>query len=145
VGLQIYKNGQGRYVRVATAIGLGLVVIVLCYYVGTLMAQYMADSPVKVYVQYAVPTVVFVGMGLGLAYYLNKPGVVDFLVATESEMKKVAWSSRAELIGSTVVVIVTVFLLAVLIFLVDYLVSGGLSKGWTIPFTSLHIPGLGLW
>ncbi|MBE3132152.1 MAG: preprotein translocase subunit SecE [Acidobacteria bacterium] len=34
-------------------------------------------------------------------------------------MKKVSWSSKAELIGSTVVVIVTVFLLALVIFAVD--------------------------
>jgi len=29
--------------------------------------------------------------------------------------------------------------------LVDILISGGLSQGWTIPFTTVQIPGLGLW
>jgi preprotein translocase SecE subunit len=47
--------------------------------------------------------------------------VVDFLVATETEMKKVSWSSRAELVGSTAVVIVTVFVLALFIYFADYI------------------------
>jgi preprotein translocase SecE subunit len=34
-----------------------------------------------------------------------KPRSVDFLVATETEMKKVNWSTRHEIVGSTVVVI----------------------------------------
>jgi preprotein translocase subunit SecE len=52
-------------------------------------------------------------------FYVNKPNVVDFLVATETEMKKVSWSSRAELVGSTAVVIVTVFALALFIYTAD--------------------------
>jgi len=79
------------------------------------------------------------------AYYLNKPKAADFLIATESEMKKVSWSNKAELVGSTIVVVVTVFLLAVFIFVMDLFVSGGLSVGWTIPYTDIHIPGIGLW
>ena len=44
---------------------------------------------------------------------MNKPTNVDFLIATDSEMKKVNWTSRKELIGSTKVVIVFMFLIAV--------------------------------
>jgi len=57
----------------------------------------------------------------------------------------VSWSSRAELFGSTLVVIMTVFLMAVMIFVVDYVISGGLSAGWQVPLTNIRIPGLGLW
>jgi preprotein translocase SecE subunit len=46
-------------------------------------------------------------------------------------MKKVAWSSRAELLGSTAVVIVTVFALAVFIYFADtiliYVFKNGLG------------------
>jgi preprotein translocase subunit SecE len=45
----------------------------------------------------------------------------DFMIATEGEMKKVSWSSRREVIGSTKVVIVITILLAALLFLVDLL------------------------
>ncbi|MEM9165679.1 MAG: preprotein translocase subunit SecE [Planctomycetota bacterium] len=45
---------------------------------------------------------------------------VDFLIATDGEMKKVNWSTRREVQGSTIVVIVASMLLAVAIFFVDY-------------------------
>ena len=51
----------------------------------------------------------------------NKPSNVDFLIATDSEMKKVNWTSRKELIGSTKVVIVFMFLIAIFLFAVDIL------------------------
>ena len=43
----------------------------------------------------------------------NKPTNVDFLIATDSEMKKVNWTSRKELIGSTKIVIMFMFMIAV--------------------------------
>ena len=50
---------------------------------------------------------------------LNKPRNVDFLIATDSEMKKVNWTSRKELIGSTKIVIIFMFLIAAFLFSVD--------------------------
>ena len=49
----------------------------------------------------------------------NKPSNVDFLIATDSEMKKVNWTSRKELIGSTRVVILFVVGIAVVLFVYD--------------------------
>src|SRR6266566_6943711 len=65
-------------------------------------------------------TAIFCAVTAGLAwYYLNKPKVVDFFIATESEMKKVNWTSRKEIIGSTKVVIGFMFLIAALLFIYD--------------------------
>ena len=64
---------------------------------------------------------------------VNGPRFADFLIATESEMKKVSWSSRAELVGSTVVVIVTVLILAAYIFGVDSMIAKGLSLLKVLP------------
>ena len=44
----------------------------------------------------------------------------DFMIATEGEMKKVSWSSKREVIGSTKVVILFTVLLAVVLFAVDF-------------------------
>ncbi len=44
---------------------------------------------------------------------------VDFLVATDGEMKKVNWSTAREIRGSTIVVIVAAFLIAGILFGVD--------------------------
>jgi preprotein translocase SecE subunit len=41
------------------------------------------------------------------------------MIATEGEMKKVNWSTRREIIGSTKVVILFTILLAVILFTVD--------------------------
>ena len=41
------------------------------------------------------------------------------MIATEGEMKKVSWSTKREIIGSTKVVILFTFLMAGLLFLVD--------------------------
>jgi preprotein translocase subunit SecE len=137
VALEIYKSGQGRYVRVGTAIGAVVVMLVLANYLRVILDRNLPGGEdfraYKTYVEYAVPVAVLAAMALVTAYFLNKPNFVDFLIATESEMKKVSWSSRAELVGSTAVVIVTVFLLAAIIWLVDTF------------FVLMLTRGLGLW
>ncbi len=132
--------------RLGTAGAAGLVALIICYYVWSLLAGYVPkDFAYKVYVLYAVPALLFAGMALLVAKYLNQARAADFLIATESEMKKVSWSSKAEVLGSTTVVIMTVIILAAFIFLVDYVVSGTLGGGCRIPYTGLRAPGLGLW
>jgi preprotein translocase SecE subunit len=136
-------------VRIGTAVGAALVILILSYYSWVMMERNLPTdasfADLRPYVLYAVPTIILAGLGVLTGYYLNKPNFVDFLIATESEMKKVSWSNRAELLGSTSVVIITVFLMAIIIFVADYMITSGLSKGWLIPFTQVRIPGLGLW
>lgn len=52
-----------------------------------------------------------------------KPRTVEFLIATDNEMKKVNWSTRREVIGSTWVVVIASFVLAAFLFGVDNLFS----------------------
>ena len=52
-----------------------------------------------------------------VTYTSRKSG--DFMIATEGEMKKVSWSTRREIIGSTKVVILFTILFAVYLFVVD--------------------------
>jgi preprotein translocase SecE subunit len=58
--------------------------------------------------------------GLFTWWLINKPRNVDFLIATDSEMKKVNWTSRRELIGSTKVVILFMFAIALFLFVLDF-------------------------
>ena len=56
---------------------------------------------------------------LGVAAWLaNFPRLVDLLIETESELKKVSWSSRKDLWKSTWVVIVTILIMGVFMFAV---------------------------
>ena len=51
----------------------------------------------------------------------KRPKTADFLIETENELKnKVTWPSRKEEISASVVVVVTVLILSVFIFGVDY-------------------------
>ena len=56
------------------------------------------------------------------------PKISDFMIATEGEMKKVSWSTRREIIGSTKVVIWFTIFLAVYLFVVDLLCQGFFSS-----------------
>ena len=132
MGFQLYKSGQGRYLRGGTGVSAALVDLVFCYYLWTLLSRYLAENAYKPYLEYSIPAAVFAVLGVVVFFYVNKPNVVDFLVATETEMKKVSWSSRAELVGSTAVVIMTVFALAAFIFEADGLFSGVLGQGITV-------------
>ncbi|MBL9141985.1 MAG: preprotein translocase subunit SecE, partial [Phycisphaerae bacterium] len=59
-------------------------------------------------------------MGMVMWWYLARNHrSVDFLIATEGEMKKVNWSTRREIIGSTGAVIFTMIVIALFCFLCD--------------------------
>ena len=121
MSLALYKPGQGYWTRVMSAIGLAVVVLMGVNWLWGMLATVRVNNVEPVYIQAGVVIVVIAVFG-ALGYYLIgvKPRVVEFLIATESEMKKVNWSNRREIIGSTWVVIgVTVFL-ALLCTFFDY-------------------------
>ena len=74
----------------------------------------------QVYVQAGASVIVFAILG-SLGFYLiaRKPRVVDFMIAIEGEMKKVNWSSRREVMGSTWVVIGLTIFIALFCFAFD--------------------------
>jgi preprotein translocase SecE subunit len=77
-----------------------------------------------VYVQAGAVTVLMLA-GVLVTYWLVgvRPATVEFLIATDGEMKKVNWSSWKDIRGSTLVVISASFLIAAGLFGVDFLFS----------------------
>ncbi len=67
----------------------------------------------------AAGVVLLVGAGLIFLFMGSKPSSCEFLIATDGEMKKVNWSSRREVLGSTWVVISASFLIAGMLYMVD--------------------------
>ena len=57
-------------------------------------------------------------------------GAKQFYTDVRSEMKKVSWPARQEVVGTTVVVVVAVFFFGVYLYVVDQLLTLGL--GWVI-------------
>jgi preprotein translocase SecE subunit len=121
----IYKRGQGYWTRMGTALGAALLGALLAYnlyvWIPVLVNLGSAPEDLARERQLAVGVAaVFLALYALLVWRLtNKPDNVDFLIATDSEMKKVNWTSRRELIGSTKVVIVFMFLIAFFLFAID--------------------------
>lgn len=122
--MQIYKRNQGKYTRVTSAVA-GVVLSGWGCYALVQKLGGSIDKPLlgvdAIYWQFGIPVLLLVGLLLLIFWLVNRPRNADFLIATEGEMKKVSWSSRKEVIGSTKVVIVTTFIMAALLFLVDFL------------------------
>ena len=121
----IYKPGQGYWTRLGTVIAVALLITLVARFIYTQLDA-LTNLDVGPTGDEQFPTTklaivgVFVVAVAGLVWhYINKPSVVDFLVATESEMKKVNWTSRKELMGSTKVVIVFMMLIALILFVFD--------------------------
>jgi preprotein translocase subunit SecE len=118
VQANLYKPLQGKQARLWTAVGLGLIIVFGLYELfesvkdssGNLTASAVAGS-----------------IGAILAWFtfrlLEFPPFVEFLIATEAEMNKVSWTSRDDLKRATTVVLVTVLLMAIFLFGVDWLWS----------------------
>jgi preprotein translocase subunit SecE len=115
-GPKIYKRAQGKYTRVTTVLAVLVLSAWGCFALAGKLDGYLQS----VYLAYGIPLLLFVLLGWVSFWFVNRPRSADFLIATEGEMKKVSWSSRKEVIGSTKVVIVTTFILAALLFLVDF-------------------------
>ena len=124
----LYKPGQGYWTRMGTAGGIVLLIAVLARFIFISMntrtkLDWIVVNGIE---KPGFPTIkliitaIFCAVSAGVAwYYMNKPRVVDFFIATESEMKKVNWTSRKEIVGSTKVVIAFMFLTGIFLFLVD--------------------------
>ena len=72
------------------------------------------------YIAAALALVFLAGLGSTIFWVLGRNSrTVDFLIATEGEMKKVNWSSRREVMSSTGVVIFTMLTIAIFCFVCD--------------------------
>ena len=121
----IYKKGQGYWTRMGTAIGAAFLGIMIAFELYRQIPTFLHGTPKHDAHVATVVALVFLAIYAILAFWVtNKQVTVDFLVATDCEMKKVNWTTRAELIGSTKIVIVFMFLIAMYLFTCDLLFGG---------------------
>ena len=111
MALEIYKRGQGKNTRLWSGFALGTISAFGCYRLFLKLSTTVDSLPV----QMLVPVFVF-GVFAGVLFWLaNKPSMADFLISAEGEMKKVNWSTREEIVASTIVVIVVLLFMAALL------------------------------
>ncbi|MDZ4755165.1 MAG: preprotein translocase subunit SecE [Phycisphaerae bacterium] len=116
----IYKSGQGYYTRMGTTIGAGLLSLLGLWWLWKYAIQIQIEGVNENYVAAGICLLVG-GVITGFLYYFvfSKPSTGDFLIATEGEMKKVNWSTRREIFGSTGVVIGVMLVMTCFIYVVD--------------------------
>jgi preprotein translocase SecE subunit len=115
----IAKSGQGIHVRWGTAIGAGVIAFAFAAFVYDRI-QLAAYIESHFFLRTLIPVVVLLAAAYLIFWLVGRnAGVVDFMIATEGEMKKVNWSTRKEIWGATKVVIVTVLALSFILFVVD--------------------------
>ncbi|MGI9470767.1 MAG: preprotein translocase subunit SecE [Rubripirellula sp.] len=124
----VYKPNQGRIVRQLTALAIWVISALGCWALySTLRGNLESGS-------YLVPVIpgVLLMAGAWFGYrVVNWPRFADFLIAVEAEMNKVTWPSKDELVRASIVVIFTIFFLAISLFLFDIL--------WQQVFTMLGV------
>lgn len=125
----IYRPGEGYWTRVMTAIAAGVLVLIGASWlwgllesvrIGTIDSNYIGGGG----------AVLLVAIFGSLIYWLVgvKPASVDFLVATEVEMKAVNWSTRREIFGSTWVVLAVSLLITLFVYAFDLAFSYGFAR-----------------
>jgi len=115
-----YKPEQGRWTRVGTFVGCLLLSIGCGKFFYDLLERFEGDEAWRLLVTTGIPALIVAALS-AVAWRVSfvKRKSSDFMIATEGEMKKVSWSTRREIIGSTKVVIVLTLLTALLLFIVD--------------------------
>ncbi len=116
----IYKSGQGYWTRMGTVGGAALVLALFVSFIYHNMPVWIGSASIppataKSITIYTLAAFVAV-YALVIFWVMNKPTNADFLIATDSEMKKVNWTSKAELWGSTKIVIIFMFFIATMLF-----------------------------
>jgi preprotein translocase SecE subunit len=127
----IYKSGHGYWTRMGTVAGAALILFLMTAFLYEQLpvalgnafatkdiARNVTDTRAK-HVTLAICAGFVAVYSLIVFRLMNKPSNADFLIATDSEMKKVNWTSQADLIGSTKVVIGFMFMIAFLLFALD--------------------------
>jgi preprotein translocase subunit SecE len=119
----VYKPGQGYWTRMMSAVAGGVLVAFGAVWAWGQLAQLDVQGEIIYFQGGAAGAILLLG-GM-LVYWLTyvRPKSGEFLIATEGEMRKVNWSSRREIMGSTWVVIAIAVLIAVVLFVVDILLS----------------------
>ena len=112
-----YKPGQGQWARGVAAAALGGLGFWAAIQTHDWMENYVGAG--GYYAGWWVPGVILLTFVWFAFYVANRPKITNFIIETETEMKKVTWPTYREVLAATAVVIVVVILLGAFLFSVD--------------------------
>ncbi len=125
ISTTIYKRTQGRITRQVTFAAIAISLAVGLWELSRAMMQW---EPLY---RYGIPGGLMVIVVWAAYRLVNVPAFADFLIAVEAEMNKVSWPSRSELIRASIVVLVTIFVLAAILW--------GFDLFWDWFFRVIHV------
>lgn len=120
-----YKPRQGWNVRLYTALGLA---VTLAFGIWRLHEMLIESS---LAVRLGVPAATAAILGWLIFRIVHYPPFAEFLIATEAEMNKVSWTTKDDLIRSSIVVLATVAVLAIYLYVVDFF--------WLFLLRAIHV------
>ncbi len=126
-GLTPYKAGQGYWTRIFSAIGFLAVTAYTAQWVYRESAAWFGNNvgEGQLGLYQGGSAAIILLLGAIIIYWLIyvKHRTSEFLIATEGEMRKVNWSTRKEVIGSTWVVIAISAIIAAILLVTDIFFS----------------------
>ena len=126
---EIYKRGQGTRARWVAAIALGALAVFGCYSLQDFIGGYTEAKVNLGFMELSVSVLVsaigFLLAGMLIALIYNHKRFVDYLISSETELKKVSWPTRADLKRQTVIVIATIVVFSALLFVADLFFAYG--------------------
>ena len=136
INLRTYKRGQGKYSRALAFGGIGALAVfgAVSLYNSLLFPPLNEPFPggwgrvPGIDMDLTPALLIMLGavtiIAVGLYWLNNRRKAVDFLIETEGELRKVAWPTQEEVISSSIVVVITVFIMGMFIFLSDLILQG---------------------
>lgn len=129
-----YKEDQGRLARMAAFWAMTLLLLFGCTYLYELLIGFQAmKAPiagitipvvrVDLNPAFAIAFAVMVAGTIAIHRWQQRPKVVDLLVDTEAELRKVTWPTGQEVINSSLVVVVCVVIVGAYLAGADYLLN----------------------
>jgi len=137
MAIEVYRPRQGMYARIGTGVAVIVLAIFAAYRFYHLLpvektfAVMGLKQPVAslwaggfFVIEAAIIVYFLTGPNLGGAFLRKKARkFIDLLVDTQSELEKVVWPSREDLVNSTIIVIATIVMLGFFILMADWMVS----------------------
>jgi preprotein translocase subunit SecE len=124
---EIYKKGQGTTARWIAAIGMGALAAFGTFELYDSLSA-LTGSLFGVTWGMLISIVVFLGAAALIAWLVNLPKFVDYLIMSEIELRKVSWPTREELKRQTTVVIIALVAFSLVLWVADLIFTSGILR-----------------
>ena len=126
---EIYKKGQGTTARWIAAVGLGALAAFGTFELYDSLSGLGGSlrlGGVEVSWSTLISVVVFLASAALIAWLINLPKFVDYLIMSEIELRKVSWPTREELKRQTTVVIIALVAFSLVLWMADLVFTAGI-------------------